>query len=70
MKKQKLFMRKFIFAFINGLFGFAAFLFIVLLGELLSGSFVFFEFYFEPVHFQIALLGGILQGSMNLFKYQ
>ena len=60
---------KIIFSLISALAGFIAFFSVVVLGELFSGSFInSYGFHFEPVHFQIALLGGILQGSLYLFK--
>jgi hypothetical protein len=63
--------RKLIFVFISCLIGFSSYLLVVLLGELLSGTFnLGSEFRLEPIHFQIGLLGGILQGSLYLFKSQ
>jgi len=69
MKNKVLTVRKIIFILVNCLTGFITFLFIVLLGELISNSFIIDnEFHLEIIHLQIALLGGILYGSLNLFK--
>ena len=60
-----LLIRKAIFILLNIAIGFAAFFLLVLLGEIFSGN----AFHYEPIHFQIAFLGGILQGSHKFFKY-
>ena len=71
MKNKVLTVRKIIFILVNCLTGFITFLFIVLLGELISNSFIISnEFHLEIIHLQIALLGGILYGSLNLLKAQ
>jgi hypothetical protein len=66
VEKEMLLIRKAIFILLNIATGFFAFFMLVLLGEIFSGN----AFHFEPIHFQIALLGGILQGSYKYFKYR
>jgi hypothetical protein len=48
---------------------FTAFLFVVLTGEIISMGFNS-SFNIEIIHFQIAALGAILQGSIYFFKSQ